>query len=163
MFHMSNDSGLFRTREELTDAGWELQGNVFEQGSECYLPLYEAKLFHQYDHRFATFEDASEKALKSGNARAMTPEEKANPDAVVLPRYWVPAEEVARKLDKELSISSLPPPPHIRPAGPSGTRLALRKITNSTNERTGIFAVILPVGLSDSGTLIQVGYWPSEI
>ena len=100
MFNMSTDSGLFRTRGELTDAGWELQGNVFERGGECYLPLYEGKLFHQYDHRFATFEGMSENALKSGNARAMTPEEKANPDAVVLPRYWVSAKEVAKKLER---------------------------------------------------------------
>lgn len=31
MFHMSNDSHLFRTREELEDDGWVLNGNVFEK------------------------------------------------------------------------------------------------------------------------------------
>lgn len=31
MFHMSNDSHLFYTREELETDGWELQGNVFER------------------------------------------------------------------------------------------------------------------------------------
>ena len=29
MFHMSNDSDKFRTREELESAGYELVGNVF--------------------------------------------------------------------------------------------------------------------------------------
>ena len=29
MFHMANDSGLFRTREQLEQDGWILAGNVF--------------------------------------------------------------------------------------------------------------------------------------
>ncbi len=100
MFHMSNDSGLFRTREELEREGYALKGNVFvhPDGRE-YLPLYEAKLFHQYDHRFATFDGASKEDLKAGNARDMTAAEKADAASVVIPRYWVPAEEVAAKLD----------------------------------------------------------------
>ena len=106
MFHMSNDSGLFRTEEELADEGWELRGNVFTRDGERYLPLYEAKLFHQYDHRFATFEGVSAQARKNGNARAMTPAEKTDLDAVVLPRYWVPEEEVTKRLDKSASSES---------------------------------------------------------
>ncbi len=100
MFNMTSDSGLFRSREELDREGFELQGNVFIHGDgREYLPLYEAKLFHQYDHRFATFEGASREELKSGNAREMTGVQRANPDTVVIPRYWVPAEEVTAKLD----------------------------------------------------------------
>jgi len=34
MFHMSNDSGLFHTREELEADGWTLRGNVFERERE---------------------------------------------------------------------------------------------------------------------------------
>ena len=106
MFMMNTDSHLFRTHEELVDAGWELRGNVFTRDGEQYLPLYEAKLFHQYDHRFATFEGVSAQARKNGNARAMTPAEKADPEAVVLPRYWVPEEEVTKRLDKSESAES---------------------------------------------------------
>ena len=98
MFHMSNDSGLFRTREQLEQSGWRLEGNVFVKEDERYLPLYEAKLFHQYDHRFATFEDADERELSAGNAHNMTAEEKADPDSVVIPRYWVPEGEVSHQL-----------------------------------------------------------------
>ncbi len=100
MFDMSNDSGLFRTHEELSDEGWEIQENVFMRDGERYLPLYEAKLFHQYDHRFSTFEGVSVQARKNGKAHAMTQEEKADPEAVILPRYWVPEEEVKKRLDK---------------------------------------------------------------
>ena len=43
------------------NSGWRLEGNVFIKEDERYLPLYEAKLFHQYDHRFATFDDANQR------------------------------------------------------------------------------------------------------
>ena len=64
MFHMSNDSGLFHTLRELVEEGWRLEGNIFVRGQERCLPLYEAKLFHQYDHRFATFQGVGEQALR---------------------------------------------------------------------------------------------------
>ena len=104
MFNMTSDSGLFRTREQLAEAGWRLQGNVFTRGKERYVPLYEAKLFHQYDHRFATFEGVSAKDIRNGNARQMTAQEKANPETVIVPRYWVPENEVAERVDKREGI-----------------------------------------------------------
>ena len=100
MFDMSNDSGFFHTREELDDDDWQLRGNVFSRDGERFLPLYEAKLFHQYDHRFATFDGVSSDDLRKGNARSMTSDEKADPRSVVLPRYWVHENQVKRKLDK---------------------------------------------------------------
>ena len=106
MFHMANDSALFRTREQLTAEGWRLEGNVFARGGERYLPLYEAKLFHQFDHRFATFEGADERALRNGNARELTPDEKADSRSVVIPRYWIPETELAKRLDKGAPNSS---------------------------------------------------------
>lgn len=110
MFNMTSDSGLFRTREQLTEAGWMLEGNVFVRGEDRYLPLYEAKLFHQYDHRFATFDDVSQEDIRKGNARNMTETEKSKPDSVVIPRYWVPEQEVHERLDKRKKMT-LPPPP----------------------------------------------------
>ena len=55
-------------REQLEGDGWALVGNIFERGGERYLPLYEAKLIHQYDHRFATFGGVSD-----ARARRATP------------------------------------------------------------------------------------------
>ena len=116
MFNMTSDSGLFRTREQLADEGWELDGNVFVHGEERYLPLYEAKLFHQYDHRFATFDGVSERDIQNGSARPMSMEEKLDPDSVAIPRYWVPEKEVTQRLDKSKMArpidNRLPPPPN---------------------------------------------------
>ena len=108
MFNMTSDSGLFRTRSDLTDEGWELQGNVFVRGEERYLPLYEAKLFHQYDHRFATFDGVSDQKIRNGNARPMTVAEKSDSLSVTIPRYWVPEKEVAKRLDKGESTDNSP-------------------------------------------------------
>lgn len=98
MFDMSNDSHLFHTREELEDDGWTLNGNVFERPVTNYgerggvtvermLPLYEAKMIHHYDTRWATYEP-------DGSTRDVTPEEKADPDFHPMPRYWVHEVEV---------------------------------------------------------------------
>ncbi len=54
------------------------------------MPLYEAKMLHLYDTRWATYEP-------DGTTRAMTEEEKAR-HLAPLPRYWVAESEIDRKL-----------------------------------------------------------------
>ena len=128
MFDMSNDSGLFRTREQLEQNGWILEGNVFLKEDERYLPLYEAKLFHQYDHRFATFQDADDHAISAGNARDMMTNEKTDHESVVIPRYWVPAEEVSQRLNPSNAAitPTAPPPPPTKRSTNSPNWLATR-------------------------------------
>ncbi len=111
MFNMSNDSNLFRTREEMEQAGWRLQRNEFVKGLERHLPLYEAKLFEQFDHRFATFADVVQQDKKKGKARAMNSREKEDPNLAAVPRYWVHEEIFRAKFDKtglSLNESDLP-------------------------------------------------------
>lgn len=55
------------------------------------LPLYEAKLIHHFDHRWATY-------TAEGSSRDMTSREKAEPTTRVTPRYWVSAKEVEQQL-----------------------------------------------------------------
>ena len=59
MFHMANNSGLFRTRADLASAGWRLAADRFEKDGVLMLPLYEAKMIHHFDHRFGTYEAQS--------------------------------------------------------------------------------------------------------
>lgn len=56
------------------------------------LPLYEAKMIHQYDHRWATYEP-------DGSTRNVTLDEKQDPSFVVMPRYWVDESDIQQKLD----------------------------------------------------------------
>ena len=161
MFNMTSDSGLFRTRQRLEQSGWHLEGNVFVKEDERYLPLYEAKLFHQYDHRFATFEDADERALSAGNAHDMTADEKADPDSVAIPRYWVPEEEVSRRLVGPRASDHMFTPPHHRSdvlfTRRAGPQLALRDVTNATNERTVMLSVIPLSGVGHTATIVTIG------
>lgn len=59
---------------------------------ERMLPLYEDKMIHHYDHRWATYEP-------DGSVRDFTLEEKQDPDFVVMPRYWVRESVVKDRLD----------------------------------------------------------------
>jgi hypothetical protein len=116
---MSNDSHLFRTREQLEGEGCVLHGNVFEKDGEQFLPLYEAKMIHQFDHRWATYEGLQ--------TRDLTHEEKNFPDYLVLGRYWVNANDVLAK------ITSL--------GWSKEWFFGIRNITNSTNERTVVGSI----------------------
>uniref|UniRef100_UPI0006889FDA Eco57I restriction-modification methylase domain-containing protein n=1 Tax=Thioalkalivibrio sp. HK1 TaxID=1469245 RepID=UPI0006889FDA len=125
MFHMSNDSKFFKTRKDMENEGYQLQGNHFIKDDECWLPLYEAKLFFQYDHRFATF-DVSEDNIKSGHPRQTTIQEKEDPKSVILPRYWVDLREVEKRLEKTEKI----------PKNPSVESAIIEQRSIYQNERT---------------------------
>jgi hypothetical protein len=128
MFHMSNDSHLFHTREELEADGWTLNGNIFERGARRVLPLYEAKMIHLYDHRWATYE-------RDGSTRDVTREEKSDPAFVALPRYWVLEKNVNAKLVGKWDQPWI---------------LAWRRITKSQNERTFIVQRLSGLAYGDS-------------
>ena len=83
MLHMANDSDLFTDRPTLEADGFHLEGNVFRRGKDEYLPLYEAKMLHHFDHRWASYE---------GDGASVTgADKKAGPSTLVMPRYWVAA------------------------------------------------------------------------
>ncbi len=100
LFHMANDSHHFRTADELQADGYRLEGNVFVGPHDRYMPLYEAKMLHQFDHRFSTYEGATEKQLNVGILPQPTAEQKRNPAFVVQPRYWVREEIVESTIPK---------------------------------------------------------------
>ena len=91
LFNMTSDSGLFHIRGELEAEGWELEGNIFVRDGERMLPLYEAKMIHHFDSRWATYE-------RDGTVRDVTSDEKADPKFHVMPRYWVSADVVNQRL-----------------------------------------------------------------
>ncbi len=88
MFDMANDSGLFHTKNQLEQDGWRLDGNVFIGGNQRMLPLYEAKLIHQFDHRLACYSKRPEGSRDTELPR-LELSEKDDPYRFVIPRYWV--------------------------------------------------------------------------
>ena len=79
MFHMANDSGLFRTQEELEADVWVLDGSIFRRGDESYVPLFEAKMVHLFDHRFGTYEGQTESQANMGKLPQLDDESARRP------------------------------------------------------------------------------------
>lgn len=70
------------------------------RGKQQMLPLYEAKMIHHYDNRWATFEP-------DGSAHEVTTEAKIEEDSVAIPRYWVDKREVDERLQGRWDRKSL--------------------------------------------------------
>lgn len=97
MFHMSNDSGLFVGAELLKRVQGDGHAELVSASGSRYLPLYEAKLMHQFDHRWNTF--------VNGSPVDVSPEQKSEPDFSVTPQYYVPyTETVLRATSLDLKI-----------------------------------------------------------
>ena len=126
MFDMSNDSHLF---QRAPGAGL--------------LPLYEAKLLHQFTHRWATYGGAPQRHRGSEDdersARDLTPDELADPGYSITPRYWVPAAEVEARLAGRWE---------------RGWLLGWRDIARATDERTFIAAIFPRYGSGDTFLLM---------
>ena len=98
-FNMAAHSELFRTHGELASAGWLLRGNRFEKDGLIMSPLYEAKMIHQFDHRFGTYEGQTEAQASRGKLPELDHVAHSNPEQTTLPRYWVHEDEVGARLD----------------------------------------------------------------
>ncbi|MCM1946143.1 N-6 DNA methylase [Streptomyces sp. G2] len=138
LFNMTDDSDLFRTRKQLEDSGWLLEGNVFVQNGMRMLPLYEGKMAHFFDHRWNSF-------TGSGNDdhRRIESAEKQDAAACALPRYWIaekgPIPTIRRgKEVEELGVTDRLADVHWE----HNWLLGWRDVTYFTNERTAIPAVI---------------------
>lgn len=89
--------------------------------------LYEAKMFHHFDHRWASL------------AKEAEPLSKKKPDSLATPRYDVPVQLVRNKLPDSWSRPWL---------------LAWRDITRSTDERTVISTVLPLCGVGNTAFLL---------
>jgi hypothetical protein len=146
MYHMANDSGQFRTREQLEMDGWKLTGNVFIIGTERMLPLYEGKMIHHFDSRFATYEGATREQVNKGTLPRLTAGQHADPEFFPEPRYWV------QEFDTVDEAKSTPEKTVCSAVGVSsrlaarnwdrGWLLGWRDICRSTDERTVICGVL---------------------
>lgn len=123
MLDMSNDSHLF-------------QGSPEENS----LPLYEAKMIHQFDHRWATYQEE--------NTRDTTQQEKADPVYAVTPRYWISSADVEERLirrDRDGNIIW---------QWKHQWLMGWRDICRATDERTVIASVIPKSGVGNKMPLI---------
>lgn len=153
IWHMAEDSEWFRTSSQLAEAGFVQNGadwlpeKVVQSAShsgrddERYVPLYEAKMIHQFDHRWATY-DRTDGGILSG-------EKRRSPTFEAQPRYWVPFKEVEARLDSK------------------GWRrnwlMGWRKISRATDERSLIATVFPRAAAGDSFPLCLPNCGAAEV
>ncbi|MFJ8715759.1 Eco57I restriction-modification methylase domain-containing protein [Streptomyces violaceus] len=138
LFNTTDDSDLYRTREELDAEGWELRGNVFERGAERMLPVYEGKMAHLFDHRWNSYTGTG-----SEDRRRTSASEKAEPTTCADPRYWIlesgPIATVRRGKDTDArGVGDRLAEVH----WPHNWLLGWRDICRATDERTAIPAFL---------------------
>ena len=98
LYNMTSASEFFRTAEQLSDQGICRDGaNWRHEDGRVYVPLYEAKMIHHFDHRFGSY--AGLNSRPADGSLPETPDSaKASPDYEADPWYWVPEDETALRV-----------------------------------------------------------------
>ena len=86
---MTDDSDLFRTREQLERDGWRLDGNVFTRDGKRMLPLYEAKMVDFFNHRDGRRHQERYGGDRQNQPRYLTPVELQDPPRYAIPLNWI--------------------------------------------------------------------------
>jgi len=104
------------------------------QEHETLFRMYESKLMWGYEHRHATYEGCSDSEKNKGTARLSAPEELADPNIKVAPRYWMPASGFQSGISNHISNAKW--------------LLVFRDVTRAVDQRT-VSACIIPVSATD--------------
>ncbi len=127
MIDMTNDSGLFRTAEQLNGDGfYPVPGNRWQRGQEKYVPLFEGKMVQAYDHRAASVVVNPENLNRPAKPLEATEEQHADPNWLPDPQFWVSAVDI--KWPDEVAYA-----------------VGIKHVTAVTNIRTMI-ASLVPLG-----------------
>lgn len=95
MFHMTNDSGLFKTKSELEEKGYyPMDGNRLKKGEDIYLCLYEGKMLQLYDHRAASIRINPENVNRPAYTITTTLEQYRDKSYSPTPQYFVNKKDV---------------------------------------------------------------------
>lgn len=164
LFNMTSDSHLFRTAAQLAAQGmvrdgvdWLSPGTRPAQGALAvdragadslpltgggpkttrFLPLYEAKMIHQFDHRWATYDESAEGSIDLEHS------EKVKPTTEVTPRYWVSKDQIVDRLAAKNWRNEW--------------AFVYRRLATTTNERSGVSAFVPIAGYGDSIFIPSMG------
>ncbi len=137
MFHMTNDSGLFRTKRELIEleAAWPAKHGRYDSAKGVWLPLYEGKTIQIYNHRYASITTPVGSVSGQGRSLYSSQEELSSPDFLPEPRWWVNSKEVSG-IDRGYSIG-------------------FNDVCNTNNERSLIAAMVPRVAAGNTLPLLD--------
>jgi len=115
IFNMASDSGLFH-----------------DAPAPDRVPLYEAKMVYQFDHRYGTYSGQTQAQANLGTLPRPSQSEKEDPTFAVAPKYWVDRAQIEARLAERWS---------------GGWLLGWRDITYAGNERTVIASALPRAGV----------------
>ena len=98
LFNMTSDSHLFRTAAQLdADGFYPVQGNRWKKGEALYLPLYQGRMIHQFDHRANSVRVNPQNTHNPYLSEKVSEEQHADPDFVPNYVHWVPSDNVGKE------------------------------------------------------------------
>lgn len=130
MFDMTNDAHLFKTREQLEGAGWELKTNLFVREVCTFLPIYEGKMVDMYDHRAASIFINPNNPVRPQQTSESACNDHLKPDFFTTPYLWADQIDIEERIPSYWDAKWIP---------------TLKRVTAATNERT-LIGCILPRG-----------------
>ncbi|MBP7052456.1 MAG: N-6 DNA methylase [Phycisphaerae bacterium] len=139
MFHQTNDAELFHTARQLEEGGFKREGPCWKNRKQVFLPLYEAKMFRPYDHRFGSVYVETKNWMNQGQTYETSLVEHQNPEFSVAPRWWADEQEVLTRM----------------PNRNCRWFLAFRDITRATDSRTVLASFIPYAGAINTSPLIK--------
>ena len=97
MFHMTNHSGLFRTRAELEEreGAYPIGGNRFASPAGEWVPLYEGKMVQAFDHRAASVVVNLENQHRPAQPVPATLDQHRDMEWLPDPQFWVMRSETS--------------------------------------------------------------------
>ncbi len=138
MFHMTNDSHLFWTRARLEKHGaYPVELGRWRKGAEEWAPLYVGRAIWHLDHRNSDVAVNEESTHHATESALISASEKEDPSRTFEPQYWVAIEDVSWPSSASWSIG-------------------YRDITNNTNERTMVAALVPKSGAGNTLPLIAL-------
>jgi hypothetical protein len=117
MFHMTNDSGLFKRRDELEAAGfYPVSGGRWKKGDGEMLPLYEGKMVQMYDHRAAGVVVNPGNVHRPAQPFETSDEQHRDPTFIPPPQFLVDAHSVGAQMKTEwiLGFKHVSAPTNVR-------------------------------------------------
>jgi hypothetical protein len=136
MFHMTNDSGKFRTAVELRKLGaYEMQGGRWEKGTARWVPLYEGKMVQAFDHRAASVVVNAANVNRPAQPESATAAQHGDPTWLPTPQFWVSQTDI----DLPRGLSAV---------------IGFKEISASTNMRTMIAAIVPPAAYGNKLPLL---------
>jgi hypothetical protein len=140
MFHMTNDSHLFRTKPELVakENAHAIGGNRWQSERGVWLPLYEGKMAQAFDHRAASVAVNLQNRHRPAQPQPATRAQHRDPAWLPEPQYWVEASRCGWSPDEKWV-------------------LGFKEVTSPTNERTFVAALFPVAAFGNKIPLLRPG------